>query len=202
MKKLDWMVGDIHTFWSIFFDIFLLSLTLKSIGLNTFCSFFLILKGKRVVKEGQRYFCANMPLFFFERRSNPQNFVFSRWSLHSRLKCCAFYIKMASWFGSTSKADPADAVEMESRGEASSVDEGVLDESAQKLLPDMTEEEIELMKVEKAKNARRQQVCFHLLCRWNAWKSTRKFVFWNFIFLNFLALYCWISVNMCGVNGN
>lgn len=78
---------------------------------------------------------------------------------HSNLKPRALHIKMSSWFGGPSKADPADAVEMESRGGQEEGEEQHIDESAaQKLLPDMTEEEIDAMKVEKAKNARRQQV--------------------------------------------
>lgn len=47
---------------------------------------------------------------------------------------------------------------MERRGEVAEGEEHLHDESEQKLLPDMTEEEIEQMKVEKAKKARRNQV--------------------------------------------
>lgn len=70
------------------------------------------------------------------------------------------YEVMSSWFGSSSQAEKnADDIELDNRGENSLIDEQEEEMAqAEKLLPDMTDEEIEAMKVEKAKKARRQQV--------------------------------------------
>lgn len=70
---------------------------------------------------------------------------------------------IAEWLGfGSSQKSPAE-VEMANHGGAS-MDEEVLEgpgapEADEQLLPSMTEEEIEAYRFEKAKKARRQQVC-------------------------------------------
>jgi hypothetical protein len=62
---------------------------------------------------------------------------------------------ITSWFSGASK-DPKDAsVELENRGEEPEV---VVDEQSTQLLPDLTDEELERLKIEKAKKARRTQL--------------------------------------------
>jgi len=63
---------------------------------------------------------------------------------------------ITNWFSAGSDAQKHDVVELETRGEG---EHDVANEHEQKLLPDMTDEEIDRMKLEKAKAVKRQQVC-------------------------------------------
>ena len=63
---------------------------------------------------------------------------------------------IVNWFSAPSEDAQPDAVELETHGEAAN--DPHLEQQA-KLLPDMTDEEIERMKLEKAKVVKRQQVC-------------------------------------------
>lgn len=62
---------------------------------------------------------------------------------------------VSSWFGGGNGEQKYDSMELENRGESTEV---VEEEQTPVQLPDLTDEEVDRLKIEKAKTARRSQV--------------------------------------------